>query len=84
MSNLSSKQKKKTRKPVSNQDNFEESNNRFNEKELDLNELPFELKASKNLFFFTPKILLFVSLCAMIFFFLILLKFLKNISIYFQ
>lgn len=60
---MSSKLKQKTNKTSSSsKESLEEtiynSNNKKN------GDLPFELKASSNIFFFSPKIIIFVFLCA--------------------
>lgn len=73
MSNLSSKPKKKNKKAISEKeaedDNFFDSDLRFNEKDsnhVHQNELPFELKMSNKILFFSPKVFLFVLLCLLL------------------
>ena len=72
MSNLSSKLKKANKKShekkLYERETFQ-SKNASLDKTLDLNSLPFELKPSRNLFFFSPKLLLFVALSLSFLFF---------------
>lgn len=58
---MSSKLKQKTNKTASSKESLEDSIYNSNNKKN--GELPFELKASNNIFFFSPKIIIFAFLC---------------------